>query len=150
LNDLGLGRVNTALNGAKDSGHLVELLGGYRLPAGASGGLTNNVVVGGAGSVGGKTVGAVFQKGEIITVTFPLADFEGEPVIDLHPTVSLILLDENGQPESLVRITTASYDEVNKAYVATFSTVGLEPGYYKVRIDLPDGSSLSRVVKVEV
>jgi len=148
LNELGLGRVNTALNGADDSGQLVELLGGYSLPVGASGGLTNNVVVGGAGSVGGKTVGAVFTVCDLLKIDFPLSDFQGNPAKDLSPTVSLVALDEDGNMENLEKVTTASYSDEKTAYIAVFSTCELPPGYYQVQIDLPDGSWLRQVIKV--
>lgn len=148
MNELGLGRVNTALNGAKDSEKLVELLGGYSLPAGASGGLTNNVVAGGAGSVGGKTVGAVFTVCDLLKIDFPLSDFQGNPAKNLSPTVSLVALDEDGNMENLEKVTTAGYSDEKTAYVAVFSTCELPPGYYQVQIDLPDGSWLRQVIEV--
>ncbi|MBS3766217.1 hypothetical protein KGY71_06820, partial [Candidatus Bipolaricaulota bacterium] len=149
LNEFGLGRVFSAMDGARNSQEFIELLGGYSLPAGAAGGLTNNIVAGGAGSVGGQTVGAVFEICEPVKVSFPLADFEGNTATDLHPTVSLVSLNKKGNEENLEKVSTATYTEEEKAYVATFATCELEPGYYKVQIDLPVLSSLSQVIKLE-
>ena len=149
IGQYGLGRVMNAMEGATAGRKFTQLLGGYSLPAGAGGGLTNNLVAGGAGSVGGRTVGAVFTKGQSIEVSFPLADFQGNPAKDLTPTVSLVLLNEDGEKKSLEKVTTADYDDESSAYVAVFETTKLQPGYYEVQIDLPDGSSLSQVIKVE-
>ena len=149
LHSYGLRRTMNAVSNADSSGKFIQLLGGYRLPAGAAGGLTNNIVAGGAGSVGTKTVGAVFNKGETIEVAFPLADFEGNPAKDLHPTVSLVKLVEDGDLQELVKVTSATYEEDSSAYVATFTTTGLQPGYYQVQIDLPDLSSLSQVIELK-
>jgi len=123
-------------------------LGGYSLPGGA-GGLTNNIVAGGAGSVGDRTVGAVFTRGNPIKVDFPLADFEGKPATDLIPTVSLVRLDEDGNKKGLTRVTAATYSEEEDAYVTNVKTEGLTPGHYLVQIDLADMSSLTQVIKVE-
>jgi len=149
IGQYGLGRVMNTIKGATSGRKFTQLLGGYSLPAGAGGGLTNNLVAGGAGSVGGRTVGAVFTKGQSIEVSFPLADFQGNPAKDLTPTVSLVLLNEDGEKKSLEKVTTADYDDESSAYVAVFETAKLQPGYYEVQIDLPDGSSLSQVIKVE-
>ncbi|MCF7890484.1 right-handed parallel beta-helix repeat-containing protein [Candidatus Bipolaricaulota bacterium] len=145
----GATRVLNAKETADTSGEFTQLLGGYSLPAGAAGGLTNNVVAGGAGSVGDRTVGAVFTKGETIEVSFPLADFQGEPTTNLTPTVSVVELDEDGDKKGLERVTTATYDEDEDAYVTTFETTSLEPGPYEVQIDLPDLSALQQVIEVE-
>jgi len=149
LDQHGLGRVVNAMNGASSSAKFTELLGGYSLPAGAAGGLTNNVVAGGAGSVGDRTVGAVFTKCQTIEVSFPLADFQGNPTKDLTPTVSLVGLDEEGNKKGLARVATASYSDDQASYITDFSSCQLDPGYYLVQIDLPDLSSLSQVIKVE-
>ncbi|MBS3788712.1 hypothetical protein KGY79_11015, partial [Candidatus Bipolaricaulota bacterium] len=149
LNEFGLGRVFSAMGGARDSQEFIELLGGYSLPAGAAGGLTNNIVAGGAGSVGGKTVGAVFEVCELVKVNFPLADFQGNPAKDLHPTVSLVKLNENGKEVNLEKVTSATYDKQDQSYVATFDSCEMNPGYYEIQIDLPVLTSLSQVIKLE-
>lgn len=147
--DYGCGRVMNAVEQADTSGEFVELLGGYSLPAGAAGGLTNNTVAGGAGSIGGKTVGSVFEVCDLIKINFALADFKGDPAKNLTPTVSLVKLDDDGEKESLERVTTASYKDPEEAYQATFSSCELPPGYYQAQVDLRDGSSLSQVIKIE-
>ncbi|MBS3792992.1 hypothetical protein KGY77_10180, partial [Candidatus Bipolaricaulota bacterium] len=142
-------RVLNAKDTADTSGEFVQLLGGFGLPAGAGGGLTNNVVAGGAGSVGDRTVGAVFTKGETVEVSFPLADFQGEPATNLTPTVSLVLLNDDGEKKGLEKVTSANYENEEDAYVTAFDTSGLEPGHYEVQIDLPDLSALQQVIEVE-
>jgi len=149
LAQYGLGRVRTATEGATTSAKFAELLGGYSLPAGAGGSLTNNVVAGGAGSVGDRTVAAVFGSCETIEVNFPLADFQGRPTKNLTPTVSLVRLNEEGEKQGLTKVTTAYYSENKDSYVTDFSSCELTPGYYLVQIDLPDLSSLTQVIEVE-
>ena len=149
LGQFGLSRVSNAIKNGKTTSKFMELLGGYSLPGGGAAGLTNNLVSGGAGSVGGKTVGAVFPKGETVEVGFPLSDFEGNPAVDINPTVSLVLMDGDGKLDNLVDVTTAIYDAPSSAYVANFESFGLAPGYYLVQVDLPDISSLSQVIQVE-
>ena len=148
LDEYGLSTVLNAMQESSTTTEFTELLGGYSLPGGA-GGLTNNIVAGGAGSVGGRTVGAVFTRGNPVKVDFPLADFEGKQTTDLTPTVSLVRLDKDGNKKGLTKVTTATYSDDEDAYVTTVKTEGLTPGYYLVQIDLPDMSSLTQVVEVE-
>jgi len=149
IEQYGTSRVKIAMNNADTSSKFVELLGGYSLPAGSAGGLTNNTVAGGAGSVGGRTVGAVFTKCETIEINFPLADFQGNPPRGLTPTVSLVKLDKDGNKKGLEKVTTATYDEGKTAYFTKISSCELTPGYYLIQIDLPDLSALTQVIQVK-
>ncbi|MCF7891223.1 hypothetical protein K9M78_08400, partial [Candidatus Bipolaricaulota bacterium] len=149
LSQFGLSRVTNAINNGKTTSKFTELLGGYSLPAGGAAGLTNNLLAGGGGSIGGRRVGGVFTKGETGEVGFALLDFTGNPSVDINPTVSLVLLDGDGKLDNLVDVTTAVYDNSSSSYVSTFESLNLAPGYYLVQVDLPDISSLSQVIQVD-
>ena len=46
-------------------------------------------------------------------------------------------------------MTVATYDEDEAAYIASFNSCDLAPGYYLVQIDLPDQTSMSQVIEIE-
>ncbi|MFO8034404.1 MAG: MBG domain-containing protein [Candidatus Bipolaricaulota bacterium] len=107
-------------------------------PAGVADTFMDRAVVAGAGTSGGRVVEVLYEIGTPIIASFSVRGFYGEQLTDARAVVGLF--GAEGDPEPVVYLGMAPYDEEVGLYHLEIPTDGLQPGLYFLDITLNEGS----------
>ncbi len=149
IREYGSYRVFWAMQLSPDyEGFTRQLLGYAMNGGGAGGGILDQGIAGGGGSINGVELEASYAVGDPILIAFTLTDpITGDVVSNAVATLSVVRVD-TGDVTEFISWDMIPYDAASGQYTLTYATTALVPGTYDLFIGTNDGQQKQMRIQI--